>query len=173
MTRCRAAALRFVESTGRESGQPLKPASPAPILWAALGAAVASTLVELPLWWIAGDDVIRNLFRDARLTAAIVMGRRVLVSTTGFDLLVMGVATLVHVALSLAYTAVLAKVVSSMSLRSALLAGGAFGLVLYGINLHAFTAIFPWFIPVRGAITLVAHLVFGITAAAVCRLARR
>lgn len=146
---------------------------PVPIVWAAFGAAVASTVVELPLWWLAGDDVIRNLIRDAHLTAAIVMGRRVLASPAGFDPLVMGVATVVHFALSLAYTAGLAKVVRSMSFPSALVAGGAFGLVLYGINLHAFTAIFPWFIPVRGVITLVAHLGFGITAAAIYRVARR
>ncbi|MXN76795.1 sodium:proline symporter [Burkholderia sp. 4701] len=147
--------------------------NPIPIFWAAFGAAVASTAVELPLWWIAGDDVMRNLIRDARLTAAIVMGRRVLASPAGFDALVMGVATVVHFSLSLVYTVVLANVVRNMPFRSALVAGGAFGLVLYGINLHAFTAIFPWFIPVRGVITLVAHLGFGITAAAIYRVVRR
>ncbi|QVN23110.1 sodium:proline symporter [Burkholderia pyrrocinia] len=151
----------------------MKETSPVPILWAAFGAAVGSTVIELLLWSIVGDDAIRNLFRDARLTAAIVMGRGVLGSSAGFDPLVMGVATLVHAALSLAYAALLAKVVRNMSLGAAFLAGGAFGLILYGVNLHAFTAIFPWFIPVRGVITLVAHLVFGITAAAVYRLARR
>lgn len=147
--------------------------SPVPIFCAAFVAAVASTAVELPLWWMAGDDVIRNLIRDANLTAAIVMGRRVLEPPAGFDPLVMGVATVVHLSLSLAYTAVLAKVLHRMSFRSALVAGGAFGLVLYGVNLHAFTAIFPWFIPVRGMITFVAHLGFGITAAATYRVVRR
>ncbi|OXI29006.1 sodium:proline symporter [Burkholderia sp. AU16741] len=143
------------------------------ILWAAFGAAVASTVVELLLWAIAGDDAARNLFRDARLTAAIVMGRSVLGASGGFDPLVMGVATLVHAMLSLVYAAVLARLVRSLSGAVALFAGGAFGLLLYGVNLYGFTAIFPWFIPVRGAITLVAHLIFGITAAAVYYVARR
>ncbi|ALX16510.1 sodium:proline symporter [Burkholderia cepacia JBK9] len=151
----------------------MKPASPVPILWAAFGAAVGSTVIELLLWPLVGDDALRNLLRDARLTAAIVMGRRVLGSAGGFDPLIMGVATLVHAALSLVYAAALARLVHGLSLRAALLAGGAFGLVLYGVNLYAFTARFPWFIPVRGAITLVAHLVFGITAAAVYCVARR
>lgn len=151
----------------------MKRTSPVPILWAAFGAAVGSTVIELLLWSIAGDDAIRNLFRDARLTAAIVMGRSVLGPSAGFDPIVMGVATLVHAALSLVYAAVLAKVVRNMSLGAALLAGGAFGLILYGVNLHAFTAIFPWFIPVRGAITLLAHLVFGVTAAAVYHVVER
>ncbi|UXU86146.1 sodium:proline symporter [Burkholderia sp. S-53] len=151
----------------------MKRTRPVPILWAAFGAAVGSTVIELLLWSIAGDDAIRNLFRDARLTAAIVMGRSVLGPSAGFDPIVMGVATLVHAVLSLAYAAVLAKVVRNMSLGAALVAGSAFGLILYGVNLHAFTAIFPWFIPVRGAITLVAHLVFGVTAAATFHVVRR
>nr|WP_175803080.1 sodium:proline symporter [Burkholderia anthina] len=144
-----------------------------PILWAAFGAALSSTVIELLLWSLAGDDTFYNLLRDARLTAAIVMGRAVLGTSAGFDPTIMGVATLVHAALSLAYTAVLATLVRNLSRGAALLAGGVFGLVLYGVNLHAFTAIFPWFVPVRDAITLVAHLVFGVTAAGVYCLVRR
>ncbi|EAY66864.1 conserved hypothetical protein [Burkholderia cenocepacia PC184] len=100
------------------------------------------------------------------------MGRSVL-GAGGFDPLVMGVATLVHAALSLVYAAVLARLVRNLSRVAALLAGGAFGLLLYGVNLYGFTTIFPWFIAVRGAITLIAHLVFGVTAAAVYDVARR
>ncbi|MBN3795371.1 sodium:proline symporter [Burkholderia sp. Ac-20392] len=151
----------------------MKRAGFVPVLWAAFGAAAGSTVVELLLWPIVGDDAIGNLLRDSRLTAAIVMGRGVLGASVGFDPLVMAVATLVHLALSLTYAAVLAKAIRNLSRAAALVAGGAFGLILYGVNLYAFTAIFPWFIPVRGAITLVAHLVFGITAAAAYRFARR
>ncbi|HEF5872427.1 TPA: sodium:proline symporter [Burkholderia cenocepacia] len=150
----------------------MKRASVVPILWAAFGAAVGSTVIEWLLWAIVGDDAVRNLLRDARLTAAIVMGRSVLGASGGFDPLVMGVATLVHAALSLVYAVVLARLVHGLSLVAALFAGGAFGLLLYGVNLYGFTTIFPWFIPVRGAITLIAHLIFGITAAAAYCAAR-
>ncbi|VWB52829.1 sodium:proline symporter [Burkholderia latens] len=143
------------------------------ILWAAFGAALGSTVIELLLWPLAGEHPIHNLFRDARLTAAIVMGRGALGAPAGFDPVIMGVATLVHAALSLAYVAVLVKLVRNLPPRAALLAGGAFGLVLYGVNLHAFTAIFPWFVQVRGAITLGAHVVFGVTAAGVYCIVRR
>ncbi|KVT01874.1 sodium:proline symporter [Burkholderia sp. MSMB1078WGS] len=151
----------------------MKQASVIPMLWAAFGAAVGSTVVELLLWAIAGDDAVRNLLRDARLTAAIVMGRSVLDTSGGFDPLVMGVATLVHAALSLVYAGALVRLVHGLSCVAAVFAGGAFGLLLYGVNLYGFTAIFPWFIPVRGAITLIAHLVFGITAAVVYCVAGR
>ncbi|MDG0066659.1 sodium:proline symporter [Burkholderia sp. IO2] len=151
----------------------MKRASVVPMLWAAFGAAVGSTVIELLLWAIAGDDAIRNLLRDARLTAAIVMGPRVLGAPGGFDPLVMGVATLVHAVLSLAYAAVLVRVIRHLSLGPALLAGGVFGLLLYGVNLYGFTTIFPWFTAVRDTITLIAHLMFGITAAAVYCVAQR
>lgn len=151
----------------------MKRNGPVPILWAAFGAAVASTVIELLLWPIAGEDPIRNLFRDARLTAAIALGRYVLGAPAGFDPVIMGVATLVHAVLSLAYATVLVKLVRTLSPGTALLAGGVFGLVLYGVNLHAFTAIFPWFVQARGAITLVAHVVFGVTAAGVYQFVRR
>ncbi|WP_306717141.1 sodium:proline symporter [Burkholderia dolosa] len=144
-----------------------------PLLSAAFGAAIASSVVELPLWSLAGDDAMQNLYRDARLTAAIVMGRRVLDSAGGFDPLIMGVATLVHALLSVAYAALLTTMTRGRSFAPALLAGAAFGVVLYGVNLYAFTSIFPWFVPVRGAVTLIAHLVFGITAAAVHHIAER
>lgn len=104
----------------------MKRNGPVPILWAAFGAAVGSTVIELMLWPIAGEDAIHNLLRDARLTAAIVMGRAVLGTSSGFDPLIMGVATLVHAALSLAYAAVLAKLVRNLSPGAALLAGGLF-----------------------------------------------
>ncbi|KVG35526.1 hypothetical protein [Burkholderia diffusa] len=151
----------------------MKQTDPVPILWAAFGAAFGSTVIELLLWPIAGEDAFHNLLRDARLTAALVMGRSVLSAPSGLDPAIMGVATVVHAALSLAYTAVLAKLVRDLSPGAALLAGGAFGLVLYGINLHAFTAIFPWFVAARGVITLVAHVGFGVVAAGVYCIARR
>nr|WP_249170142.1 sodium:proline symporter [Burkholderia vietnamiensis] len=147
---------------------------PVPILYAACAAALASTVIELLLWPLAGDDALRNLLRDARLTAAIALGRTALRSSAGFDPTIMGVATLVHAALSLAYAAMLAALVRNLSRGAALCAGTVFGLVLYGVNLYAFTAVFPWFAQVRGAITLVAHLVFGASAAGVyCALRRR
>ena len=63
----------------------------------------------------------------------------------------MAVATLVHLVLSLVYAAVLAKVIRNLSLAASLFVGGAFGLILYGVNLYAFTAIF------RGSFRFVAR----------------
>lgn len=100
------------------------------------------------------------LLRDARLTAALLLGSAVLPPPATFDINVMLVATAIHFMLSILYAAVLlpwarVRLVASLSI------GTAFGMALYFLNLHGFTAIFPWFAEARGGITLAVHVVFG------------
>lgn len=47
---------------------------PVMALVAGLGAGVVATLAQIALWWLAGMPLPETLFRDARLTAALVMG---------------------------------------------------------------------------------------------------
>ena len=52
----------------------------------------------------------------------------------------------------------------------ALLAGLVFGLILYVVNMYGMTGMFPWFSEVRDWITVVAHVVFGTSVAAVYKI---
>jgi hypothetical protein len=97
------------------------------------------------------------------------MGRDVLPPPATFDLSVMLVATCVHFALSIGYGATVALIIARAGMGIALLIGAGFGAALYIVNLHGFTAIFPWFAEVRDGITFAAHVVFGVTAAATYR----
>ncbi|TMH12878.1 MAG: sodium:proline symporter, partial [Betaproteobacteria bacterium] len=45
---------------------------------AGIAAGVVATLVQIALWWASSHPLPEILFRDARLTAAIVMGREAL-----------------------------------------------------------------------------------------------
>lgn len=132
-------------------------------------AGIVSTLVEVLLWRILTDDFPAVLFRDARLTAALVLGRSVLQPAATFDAGIMLVATLLHFTLSLAYAAVCVPLTARLEAGPALVAGAGFGIGLYVVNLYGFTAVFPWFAVARGAIALSAHAVFGMTAIAVYR----
>ena len=136
-------------------------------LLAGIVAGVVATCVQLALWWLAAEPLLAILFRDARLTAAIVMGRSVLPPPATFDAPVMLIATLVHLALSIAYGSALAVFISRTGKGPALLTGAAFGASLYAINMHGFTLVFPWFAAARDGITVVAHIVFGVIAAVV------
>jgi hypothetical protein len=124
-------------------------------------------LFQVLLWWLADEAPATLLFRDARLAAAILMGAAVLPPPATFDPLVMLVATFVHFALSLAYSALLGWMLCRTGLRgmAALAAGAAYGAVLFAVNMYGFTAVFPWFVSTRDWITLAAHVIFGLSLA--------
>lgn len=83
------------------------------------------------------------------------MGEGVLPPPGSFDLGIVLVALIVHFILSVVYAVILAWIVHRWSL--ALLAGAAFGLLLYLVNFYVFTGIFPWFSNAR-------NWVFGLRA---------
>ena len=150
---------------------------PATVLRVGIGAGVIATVAQLVLWWLAQMPLAETLFRDARLTAALLMGSAVLPppSTGQWDVLL--VAALIHFALSIAYALILALIFAQVPARlgghlhtgPALIAGAVYGLAIYGINLYGLTAFFPWFAVARDWVTLATHLVFGLALAAGCR----
>jgi len=141
---------------------------------AAIGAGIAAgiiaTLVQIALWAVFTDALPAILFRDARFAAAIVMGRSVLPPLASFDWTVMFVATAVHFTLSIAYAVTLAALITPLALPSAVIAGVSFGLLIYGLNMYGFTAVFPWFETTRDWITAAAHGAFGGAAAAAYKM---
>lgn len=132
---------------------------------AGVAAGIVATAAEIVLWWAVSESLPAILYRDARFTAAIVMGREVLPPPATFDVPILLVATMVHFALSLAYGLTLSAMISRLSTRASLLAGAAAGLALYAVNMYGFTFVFPWFAAVRDWITVAAHVVFGVAAA--------
>lgn len=151
----------------------LRPAGRIPLsctICAGVAAGIAATVAQVLLWLAFTTDFPAILYRDARFTAALVLGRGVLPPPAAFHATVWVAATLVHFGLSIVYAAVLLMLVERLPRVAALGAGALFGVVLYGVNLYGCTEIFPWFAEARGWITLAAHLAFGLTAAAVqCR----
>jgi hypothetical protein len=137
---------------------------------AGIAAGVIATLVQIVLWWAASEPLPVMLFRDARLTAAIVIGRQVLPQPATFDWSIVLLATLVHFSLSIAYGLTLSVIISRLSTSLSLLVGAAFGLFLYAINMYGFTFAFPWFAAVRDWITAATHVVFGVVAAVVYKI---
>ena len=133
---------------------------------AGLAAAAASAFAQLLLWALFTDALPGILYRDVRLTAALVMGPDALARADRFDALLMLLAGAVHLALSLAYAWILAWPLARFTLAQSLGAGAGFGAALFAVNLYGFTAFFPWFAAARDWITFAAHLVFGVTAAA-------
>lgn len=143
---------------------------PAMVLLVGLVAGVVAAVVQIVLWWLAGMALPEMFFRDVRLTAALVMGSGVLPppSTPQWDVLL--VATLIHFTLSTAYALIPAHLAGRLRSGPTLVVGASYGLVIYLVNLYGFTLLFPWFAVARDWVTLVTHLVFGVTLAEGCRL---
>lgn len=134
-----------------------------------IAAGIVSTLVQIGLWLIFTDVFPAILWRDARLTAALLFGSWALVPTAMPNWEAMAAATPIHFGLSIVYSAVLGAATRQLPSPWVPIAGGLLGLGLYFINLYGFTGLFPWFALTRGWITLTAHLAFGVTAVVACR----
>lgn len=163
-----------MRNRGIARGQRRKTSSPlAAAAWAGVAAGVISTVAQLALWALFTDALPGILLRDTRLAAAIVLGPDVLPSPAGgFDLFVLSVATVVHFALSIAYGLALAALIRGAGALPPLVVGALFGAALFALNMYGFTLAFPWFDVARDWITFAAHLVFGISAAAVYQALR-
>ena len=142
-------------------------------VWAGVAAGVGSALAQVLLWLAFTDAFPHALFRDARLTAAILLGQGVLPPPTTFDAAIMLISALIHFALSIVYGLALAWVIARAAMGASLLIGALFGLALYAVNMYGFTALFPWFAQARDWITIAAHVVFGVTAAGIYRWLER
>lgn len=128
---------------------------------AGLIAGVAFMMLEMVLVATAGEG---SPWDPPRMIAAILMGESVLPPPASFDLTMFLVAMSIHLVLSVLLALAFALVAdrAGWGLGTAAVAGMIFGLVIYFFNFYAMTVIFPWFAMARGAISIFAHLAFGL-----------
>ncbi len=131
------------------------------------GLAAGAVLMVLELLWAASlGDV--NPWVVSRKIAALLMGASAL-DGTGFSGGVMAVALLTHYALGVFSGVVVGIIIAGFHWETSLavvqLIGAAFGAVIYLVNFHLLSQVFPWFADLRGWATLIGHLAFGMSAA--------
>lgn len=135
---------------------------------AVAGFVAGAVLMVLELLWNTSVNSA-SPWTTSHMVAAIVMGPNVLQSA-GFSLSVVGTALLTHYLLGIAFGTILAIIMAPFHLDSsmglALFSGAVFGLLLYLFNFYGMERGFYWFAEMRGWTTIVAHLIFGMVAAA-------
>ena len=103
------------------------------------------------------------------MIAAIVLGRDALQSTD-FSLEVVSVALVTHYVLGIGLGLVLAAIIVPFrfdsSIGMVLLTGAVFGVLIYLFNFYGMVRFFSWFAEIRGWTTMIAHVIFGMVAAA-------
>jgi hypothetical protein len=131
------------------------------------GFAAGAVVMVLELVW-------SSLFMDtspwvtSRMVAAIVLGPDTMQSST-FSVGVVAVALATHYVLGIVLGLILAAIVAPFHFDSSigmiLLTGAVFGLAVYLFNFYGMARFFTWFNDMRGWATMVAHLIFGMSAA--------
>lgn len=126
---------------------------------AGITAALVSLVVETPLVWLLQGELP---WAAARMTAAMLLGSEVLSPADTFDFWLVLLALAIHLALSVLYGLMFVSVTRAITIAGAAVIGAAFGLLLFFINLYGVAPIFfPWFLELRGGITVFSHVVFG------------
>lgn len=142
------------------------------------GFAAGAVLMVLELLW-ASVMSSTGPWRVSQLVAAFVLGPDALhLPSDSFSLPVVAVALATHYAIGVAFGIVLGILSAGFhyDTEPAVLAvvGLVFGALLYVFGFYAATRVFYWLAELRGWPTLVAHLIFGVTASLLYwKLARR
>ncbi|MDZ4670111.1 MAG: hypothetical protein SH821_04510 [Phototrophicales bacterium] len=126
---------------------------------------IISGIVFFALNSFFAPDITPNLL--LRYIASLVMGSDVLVDNNSMALIV---GVIVHFALSLLFSLIVAIVVHRWGLLVGIVGGGILGLAIYGINLYTLTTIFPWFFAINTPLLLISHIVFGMVAGGIYEL---
>lgn len=132
------------------------------------GFVAGAVVMVLELLWstLVNDG---NPWQTVHMVAAIVMGQDVL-QPIDFSLPVVVVALVTHYVLGIVFGLILAGIVApyhfDARMSTVLATGAVFGVVLYLVNFYGMAHIFDWFVAMRGVETCVAHVIFGMVAAA-------
>ncbi|MBB3222516.1 hypothetical protein [Pseudoduganella umbonata] len=139
---------------------------------AGFGAGGIVMLMELAFAAAIGTDP----WRVPRLVAALALGSPVL-QVGGYSLEVLVAALAVHYLLGTFFGLVLAALMAPFHLDSsvvmAVVAGAVFGLLLYLFNFYVITSVLPWFAEMRGWVTVLGHVEFGVMAGLIYRMLER
>lgn len=141
---------------------------------AAVIAGLVGGALTMLLWMILWATVTGgSVWTPFHHVAAILLGEGVLSPSQTLNLRVIMAGTAVHLVLAVLYALLLAFIIHRWELLVGIIAGALFGLALYLVNYYTFTALFPWFFPLRSWIALVGHVFFGVVAGGLYELLER
>lgn len=131
----------------------------------AIAGIIAGTLslaVEMALIKVFGSG---NMWDPLRLSASITLGNRAVATSTPFTFDILFTGMMMHFLLAIFFTVVLGMLIRKLKPAAAILAGAGFGLLIYFFAFYGLTAFYPWVANSRNWIAIVAHLIFGMSAA--------
>lgn len=105
-----------------------------------------------------------------RMTAAIVMGEKVLPPPVTPEVSIVVVGSLVHYGISILLALIISLVIYRWGILVGVLGGALLGGGFYLINIYGLSYFFPWFYVLNSWMLLLSHILFGATAGGVYEL---
>ncbi|MDH3592356.1 MAG: hypothetical protein OER88_10785 [Planctomycetota bacterium] len=127
-------------------------------VWAGLLAGIVFLLAQL---FVLPGFEGGNAWARLRYLASPVLGEGILAPPATFDVRALVVAILLHLAIAVGATMVLAVILHRWGMLIGILGGALFGSGLYFINFYTLTLLFPWLFALRGMPQWTLHLAFG------------
>jgi hypothetical protein len=137
---------------------------------AAIIAGVVAGVILLALEMLFTARAVGSPWIFVRMLAAVALGPKVLAPPATFTPGIFAVALLIHLPLSIAFACVIAFVLHRWGLLVGIVGGALLGLALYWINFGTVFNLVPWFAPMKGWETMLAHVVFGAVAGGIYEL---
>jgi hypothetical protein len=127
-------------------------------------AGIISGFIALGMNILLSAVVLDSPWVFIRIIASLVLGKTILPPPVDISSAIFLAALLIHVALGLVYTALIAAVIHQWGILISLAGGALMGLAFYTINFYFFSLLFPWFFAFRNWGFLLTHIVFGAVA---------
>jgi hypothetical protein len=124
-------------------------------------AMIAGTVYLLLNLFVAPAIMGGSFWISVRLVASMVLGQQILAPPATFDALALVTGIVVHYALALLMTGLIAIVVHRGGLATGVLGGAALGLAFYYIAYYSLTYFFPQFFAMKDSSVIVSHVIFG------------
>ncbi|GEM_PF-2814046 len=131
-------------------------------LWIGHVAGGIFIILQMLLRDVAGRG---DFWDPLRLSASVVLGSRAVATSGSLASDVLFIGVVIHFLISIWYALVLGMIIRTLKMGVALAVGALFGVVLYVAHYYGLAFLYPWVVDARGWIAILAHLVFGVTAA--------
>lgn len=105
-----------------------------------------------------------------RMTAAIVLGEKVLPPPMTPELTIILVGALVHYGISILLAFIISLVIYRWGILVGILGGALLGVGFYLIKIYGLSYFFPWFYVLNNWVLFISHVLFGATAGGVYEL---
>jgi hypothetical protein len=139
-------------------------------VWTGLLAGTVAGLLEMVLLQAAGRG---GMWDPVRLSASIALGNQAMTASAPFTFDIFFVGMLVHYVVAIWYAVVLGMIIRKMKPATAVIVGAVFGLLIYLLNFHGLSGLYPWVANSRNWIFCVGHVAFGTAAAWIYSQLRR